>query len=86
MALVVINGLCLGREGQNPTPSFVAEGLPDQSAAFQTWDLTAELSEWVSLPCFPLSMGDIGKREMFPLVLQYGGEKAGTEEGPCFQV
>lgn len=35
---------------------------------------------------FSFELGDIGKREVFPLVLQYGGEKAGTEEGPCFQV
>lgn len=34
---------------------------------------------------FPSEMGDIGKREMLPPVLDYGGEKAGIEQKPCFQ-
>lgn len=76
----------MGREGQNPTPSFVAEGLPDQSAAFQIWSLAGELSEWVSLGLFSSEMEYIGKREVFPLVLHYGGGKAGIEQKRCFQI
>lgn len=50
-----------GEGGQNPTPSFVAEGPPDQSAAFQTWSLTDKLSKWVSFAYFPLRWETLAK-------------------------
>lgn len=35
---------------------------------------------------FSSKMGDIGKREAFPLVLHYGEGKAAIEQKPCFQI